>query len=69
MQKSYQAPGYAPEMIFNVAGFPEDEVNVTQKDIEFASEFTDIDLYLTHIYEDIHGQIMKLILWLELVLY
>ena len=56
-------------MIFNVAGFTEDEVNVTEKDIEFASEFTDIDLYLTHIYEDIHGQIMKLILWLELVLY
>ena len=56
-------------MIFNVAGFPEDEVNVTEKDIELASEFTDIDLYLTHIYDDIHGQIMKLMIWLELVLY
>ena len=40
-----------------------------KKDIEFASEFIDIDLYLTHIYEDIHGQIIKLIIWLELVLY
>ena len=56
-------------MIFEVAGFPKDEVNVTEKDTEFASEFIDIDLYLTHIYEDIHGQIIKLIIWLELVLY
>ena len=37
-------------MIFNVAGFPEDEVNVTEKDIEFASEFTDIDLYLSYLW-------------------
>ena len=56
-------------MLFNVAGFPKDEVNVAEKDIEDAYEFISISLYLTHIYEDIHGQIIKLIIWLEQVLY
>ena len=56
-------------MLFNEAGFPKDEVNVAEKDIEIAYEFISIGLYLTHIYEDIHGQIIKLIIWLELVLY